>query len=321
MSRRILVCAALALCLVLTACGGTDPTEGNMSLSDILLPEEAAPAPAPEPEAPPPVEEPEAPVEEPEEIPPEEPEEPEEEPSEEEPQIDVPPIDAAGLQAALEAELATCTGDWALYWKCLETGDTISIGSQQMTAASLIKLYVAGAYFDALRQGKVTEAPETVRTMISDSSNEACNQLIDALGGMEAVNQFAAGIGCNDSQLNRKMLAPSPPENYTSVEDCGKVLEMIYAGTYVDEDASTELMTYLRQQTRAWKIPAGVPAGTMTANKTGELAGVENDAAIVWSPTYTYILCVMSDNILSADAGQSNIAGLSRIVYEFLEDG
>lgn len=265
---------------------------------------------------------------EPEEKPDEEPDgktEDSEEPTpEEEPAQPESGIDVARLQQALETELASCTGHWALYWKCLDTGETISLNNGPMVAASLIKLFVAGAWYDAVEQGEVEDSPELVRTMISDSSNDACNQLIDRLGGgdaavgMEIVTRFAESVGCADSQLNRKMLEASPLENYTSVEDCGKVLEKVYTGEYVSQSASSTLLEYLEGQTRTTKIPAGVPWGTRTANKTGELASVENDAAIIWAPGCTYILCVMSDDILNSAAGQGNIAGLSKIVYEFL---
>ncbi len=235
------------------------------------------------------------------------------------------PIDVAGLRAVLEKELATCTGQWALYWKCLDTGDEIVLdGGEPMVAASLIKLFVAGAYFEAVEQGRLEAAPELLGPMIRESDNGACNQLIDRLGdgdpaaGMEAVNAFADSIGCSSSRLARKMLDPAPPENYTSVSDCGKLLERVYNGTFVSKAASEEMMDCLLEQTRTWKIPAGVPQGVKTANKTGELATVENDAAIVWASPHPYILCVMSDDILSPAAGQSNIAGLSKLAYDYL---
>ncbi len=333
--------ALLLLCL--TACA--EKQDEVTRLPSILAPDTGAaepsePAPPEAPEPPAPAEpEPEEPGPAPGEFEPEpelEPEEIEPEPEDVtpeeelllEPEAETPPesgIDLAGLQTALEEELATCTGQWALYWECLETGETISLGDGPMVAASLIKLFVAGAWYEAEEQGRVEPSPELVRAMISESSNEACNELIDRLGGgdaaagMAAVNEFAAALGCGDTALNRKMLAPSPPENYTSAADCAAVLARIWAGDYVSPAASSALLEYLEAQTRTWKIPAGLPGGTRSANKTGELAGVENDAAIVWAPGCTYVLCVLSDGILSPAAGQGNIAGLSRIVYDFVD--
>ena len=324
MKRRMLILLLAAACLLLAAC--------RQEAENLTVPWTAAPEPQPEapaepsepvaaalPEPPSEPEAPPAPEAPPESETPPKPETPPEKPT--------PDPATEALRAALEAELATCTGHWALYWRCLETGETISLGSAPMPAASLIKLFVAGAYCEALEAGELEAAPELLRAMLSDSSNEACNELIDRLGGgdtaagMERVNAFAAAMGCEDSQLSRKMLAPSPPENYTSVEDCGTVLARIYEGSCVSQTASAELLACLRAQSRTWKIPAGVPDGVETANKTGELAGVENDAAIVWAPGCTYVLCVMSEEILSSSAGQSNIVGLSKMVYEHVTAG
>ena len=57
-----------------------------------------------------------------------------------------------------------------------------------------------------------------------------------------------------------------------------------------------------------------LPGGVASANKTGELADVENDVAIVYGPSCTYILCVMSDGVAPGIA-QSNIIDISSTVY------
>ncbi len=222
----------------------------------------------------------------------------------------------SGLRALLEAELATCSGSWSLYYENLSTGTVISIGDGPMVAASLIKLFVAGAYCQAAELGEV---PDTCRDdldiMLSQSSNEACNRLITLLG-MERINRFIDEFGAENSQLNRKMLQTGE-ENYTSPADCGAVLRALLEGTFVSEAASLELLGYLENQERTHKIPAGIPAGVETANKTGELSDVENDVAIVWSEAGTYILVIMSDDV-SPGTAQNNIVGISRMVYEYL---
>ena len=73
------------------------------------------------------------------------------------------------------------------------------------------------------------------------------------------------------------------------------------------------MLSLLKQQTRTSKIPAGVPYGIETANKTGELDYVQNDAAIVFAET-PYILCVMSENV-GAGSAVSSIVNLSSDVY------
>ena len=135
---------------------------------------------------------------------------------------------------------------------------------------------------------------------------------------MSNVNEFAKKNGYKATQLNRKMLENNGTENYTSVKDCGKMLEKVLNGTYVSKHASERILEKgLKAQQRRSKIPAGVPSGVKTANKTGELNNVDNDAAIVWSPACTYILCIMS-----SDTGGriSEIVKLSSMVYNGINE-
>ena len=54
----------------------------------------------------------------------------------------------------------------------------------------------------------------------------------------------------------------------------------------------------------------------MTANKTGELSDVENDAAIVYAKNGAYMLCVMSENLVSAADARDLIVKISEKIYE-----
>lgn len=213
-------------------------------------------------------------------------------------------------------ELKKLDGTWSVYVRNLDTGETVSVNEQPMVAASLIKLFVAGAYYQTDKQA--SDAAWCARTdvMISASSNEACNALIDRLG-KSAINRFIRDLGCEHTELNRKMLEKSSQENYTSPRECGEVLEAILNGKYVSSAASKRLLENLKAQERTGKIPAGVPARVETANKTGELSDTENDACIVWSDGATYILCVMSNEQTNAAKAREEIVAISRLVYEY----
>ena len=65
-------------------------------------------------------------------------------------------------------------------------------------------------------------------------------------------------------------------------------------------------------------FPAGVPGNVVTANKTGELAAVENDTAIIWGEDTTYILCVMSSNLKNTEEARKEIVKISETVYAAL---
>lgn len=102
-------------------------------------------------------------------------------------------------------------------------------------------------------------------------------------------------------------------DNYTSVEDCCAFLYSLLTGRTQGADV---ILDALKQQVRTSKIPAGVPDDVRTANKTGELDTVENDAAIIWVGDSPYILCVMSDQLSDANLARNHIVDISKQVYQ-----
>lgn len=221
------------------------------------------------------------------------------------------------LEVKLENELGRLGGSWSLYLKHLDSGRVIGIREkEQMIAASLIKLFVAGEFFTETEAGVLDEEKygNLPDIMINVSDNGAANTLINAVG-MDAVNEFAAKNGFPATKLNRRMLEWNGSENYTSTADCGKMLEQVLRGKYVSKRASERILEDLIDQKRRGKIPAGVPDDIETGNKTGELDNVDNDAAIIWSPSGTYILCIMSTN---GGNRIPEIVTLSRMVYNTL---
>jgi beta-lactamase class A len=64
------------------------------------------------------------------------------------------------------------------------------------------------------------------------------------------------------------------------------------------------------------KIPAGLPAGTRVAHKTGEITAVSHDAAVVYPPgRKPYVLVVLTKGIRDGKASSALIADISRIVW------
>lgn len=299
-----LLCLCLALLLLLgcaaapAGSGPSDPAPATGEQQTVPSSEDAAI----EPTAPEPAE-------------PSEPTEPSAPPETEPPAPPEPPAPSE-LELSLTEKLAGLQGEWSVYVKNLDTGESFCIHDEPMVAASLIKLYIAGAYYTTDPMAEDETYCRRADTMINVSSNESTNVLIDLLG-MDAVNDFIRSRGDERSVLNRKMNSQSDLDNYVTTRVCGEILEDICRGTYVSEAASARLLQNLKDQERTWKIPAGVPAGVQTANKTGELSDTENDAAIVWSSGGTYILCVMSTDLTSVGAARQAIVEISREVYDY----
>ena len=206
-------------------------------------------------------------------------------------------------------------GSCSICYTDLQTGEHILIGDEPMIAASLIKLYVAEAYYAAVNDGLIADTEsERVYLMLSESDNEACNALIDRLG-MERINAFIAG-SYPSTRLNRRMLEQNGLENYTSAADCCALLERVWHSTFVSAEASSQTLEALKAQIRREKIPAVLPDEVVCANKTGELDGVENDAAIVILPDgRAYALCVMVQTDIGNGNAMDFIRSVSAAVY------
>ena len=242
-------------------------------------------------------------------------------PETEAPDTGEPPLpELSPLEPVLAERLEGLPGKWSLYAKNLDTGETICVNDEPMVAASLIKLFVAGAYYETDPTASDRTFCELADVMINISSNDACNRLITLLG-MEEINDFIRREGFTASELNRKMLEQSDQENYTSARECGEVLEAVVNGTYISPEASARLLQNLKDQERTGKIPAGVPSGVETANKTGELKDTENDACIVWSDGGIYILCIMATDLTDVYAARTEIVSVSALVYTYFTTG
>lgn len=256
-------------------------------------------------------------------------------------------ISTSGELSELEAELTELVGGydgtWSIYIKDLNTDATVCINNRKMQSASLIKLYIMAAVYDWIEDERLTPdqkvstenygeqtVKELLNMMITVSDNPAANELVKLLsddnsaeGGMEVVNAWIKLKGYNLTIQERELFGGTVNngENYTSVEDCGRFLESIYKGTCVSEDASEAMELLLRNQTLDEKIPAGLPQGRGVhwGNKTGELTGVENDAAIIYGEDgKDYILCIMTENQTDTSVTRTNIVNISKSVYEYI---
>lgn len=231
------------------------------------------------------------------------------------------------VQTAIRSESENGTRV-SVYAEKIESGQSVSVNNGPMQSASLIKLFISGSVYEQLETLRESEAyehetEELVKDMLSVSDNTAANTLVKRLGGgnaekgMETVNVFCTENGYTDTSMGRLMLdLDAESDNYTSVQDCGKFLKDIYQNKL---KGSQKILEDLKAQERVSKIPAGVPSEIETANKTGELDNVENDAAIVYGDSGAYILCVIMNDLQDTARGRNAIKSLSSDVYEYMD--
>ena len=238
------------------------------------------------------------------------------------------------VQSLLPAD----NGTWSVYVCNLLKDSDGTINDTPMQAASLIKLYIMGAVYenyDELAQSHSSDGlDQNISAMISVSDNDAANTLVkwlgndDASAGMAKVNAFCQAHGFTSTQMNRLLLASKENgDNYTSAKDCGTFLKQIYQivnGTLPSSTlANAEAMYFqLKTQQRKNKIPAQLPEGVGTANKTGELDTVENDAAIIFDTAkgIDLVVCFMSQDLTDTDAAQNTIAADARAIYGYYNE-
>ena len=238
----------------------------------------------------------------------------------------------------VQSLLPTDNGTWSVYVCNLLKDSDGTINDTPMQAASLIKLYIMGAVYEnygtIAQSHNSEEIDSNISAMISVSDNDAANTLVNWLGngndaaGMAKVNNFCQEHGFSSTQMNRLLLAGKENgDNYTSVKDCGTFLKQIYQvvnGTLPSSTlANADAMYFqLKTQQRKNKIPAQLPEGVGTANKTGELDTVENDAAIIYDTAkgIDLVVCFMSQDLTDTGAAQSTIAADARAIYGYYNE-
>ncbi len=157
-------------------------------------------------------------------------------------------------------------------------------------------------------------------SMITVSSNLATNILIEKLSAAEVqatVNDLgASGMrvlrGVEDNKAFEKGL-----NNTTTARALLTLLTGLAKAEIIDRAASGEMVAILERQQAKDGIPAGLPAGTRVAHKTGEITKIHHDAGIVFGPR-PFVIVVLVRGLEDQKASAAVIADITRIVYSSL---
>ena len=233
------------------------------------------------------------------------------------------------LKAKLKKKIKGYRGTYSVYVKNLDTNEYLVINDKQMPPASLIKLYNMGTVFDQIEKRKLKRSSSiksNLHSMITVSSNDSYNNLLDAIGngnalkGANMVSKFCQTHGYKNTNCGGTLMPSyhkpmrTGKRAFTTARDCGHILEDIYRGNLVSSSASKQMLSLLKKQTRKSKIPAGLPKGVKSTNKTGEYEARQHDAAIVFSENTDYIIVIMTEG----DSGAiGHIRTLSKATYDY----
>lgn len=186
---------------------------------------------------------------------------------------------------------------------------------QPLIAASVIKVFVMEyVYLKGLDLNQMvgeSSLGDLVSQMIQISDNQATNQIIEFIG-MSTLNSYFQAAGYPDTVLEREMLDTTAQragkENYTSIPDVMTFLQRLY--DHQGEAPYGAMLQIMMGQRVRTKIPAKLNAAIPVANKTGELAGVENDIGIVFAD-HPFAIAVLSNGVSDSGAMREAIGNLA----------
>jgi beta-lactamase class A len=166
--------------------------------------------------------------------------------------------------------------------------------------------------------GKTMTLAQLCEAMITVSSNFATNVLIEKLG-VENIRNTVTRLGAGGMQVLRgvedgKAFAKGL-NNTTTARGLLTLFEKLARGVAVDPSSDAAMVEVLKRQKFNDAIPAGVPAGTPVAHKTGAITRIHHDAGIIFGPR-PYVLVLLVRGIEDKKQSAALMTRLSRIVYD-----
>ncbi|MDT8719610.1 serine hydrolase [Clostridium sp. 19966] len=240
---------------------------------------------------------------------------------------------------------------YSIYFKDLKSGCQCSIDEKVVVpSASIIKLFIMAKAFETCNSGrwklndKVTvegknRVPysivylldesnsytilDLITLMIVQSDNSATNKLIDMLG-MGDINDYISQLGFKDTLLQRKMMDMDAKEkgleNYTSAQDVGKFLKMLYDGQIINKHYSDMMLDIMKEQLDSSMMRIDIPDDIVVAHKTGDLTNIKHDAGIVFTDKESYIFVMLTWDALSDNYARNAIGSVSKLVYNYVDN-
>jgi beta-lactamase class A len=194
-------------------------------------------------------------------------------------------------------------------FKSIADGSAFSVSPKDDSEQTLYK-----------KVGGTETVRELLRLMITESSNLATDIIIERVTP-ERVMELMRRMGARDIKVLRGVEDGKAFErglnNTTTARDLLVLLTAIAEGRAVSRGASREMTDILLEQKFNEGIPAGLPAGTRVAHKTGWITKINHDAGIVFPHgRRPYVLVVLTRGVADEKRARQLIADISRAVYD-----
>ena len=166
-------------------------------------------------------------------------------------------------------------------------------------------------------EGQTRTINQLCDLMITVSSNLATNLIIQKLG-IANIRSTVSALGATGMQVLRgvedQKAFDKSLNNTTTARGLQILLTAIAQGKAVSPEASRQMMEILERQKFNEGIPAGLPAGTRVAHKTGEITKIHHDAAIVFAPR-PFVLVILVRGMADKKDSAALMAYITRRLY------
>ena len=166
--------------------------------------------------------------------------------------------------------------------------------------------------------GKSLTLRQLCEAMITVSSNFATNLLIERLG-VEKIRNTVTRLGAGGMQVLRgvedQKAFDKGLNNSTTARALLVLFQTLATGQAVSATSDAAMIDILKRQKFNEAIPAGVPAGTPVAHKTGNITKIHHDAGIVYAPR-PYVLVILVRGIPEQKVSAPLMSKISAAVYQ-----
>jgi len=167
-------------------------------------------------------------------------------------------------------------------------------------------------------EGQTRTISQLAELMITVSSNLATNLLIEKLG-VENIRATVHSLGADGMNVLRGVEDGKAFEkgmnNTTTARGLATLMTAIADGKAVDAESSKQMVAILERQKFNEAIPAGLPAGTRVAHKTGDITKVHHDAAIVYAKR-PFVLVILVRGIAEDKEAYKLMAAITSDLYK-----
>jgi beta-lactamase class A len=215
-------------------------------------------------------------------------------------------------------------------------------------SASLIKLPVLVATFQAIKEGKISmetivsmerkdrrggsgrlrfypagssfKVSELLDHMIGESDNTATHLMVTLLG-FHYLNQVFENVGLKETRIHPEGLLLTEGhvrnENYTTPREMAFLLEKIYRRELVSQQASDQMVGILKKAGCRDRLARYLPPDWQLAHKTGLLRRACHDCGVVYSPEGDFLVCVLTARNRNYRRAKRFIASIGRRTFNF----